>query len=58
MKSQNGEQSDNAKRQARFADRQRAMGRKQFKIWTTEEESRALRMYLEELRIHGGARRI
>ncbi|CAH5587274.1 hypothetical protein AI2851V1_5305 (plasmid) [Klebsiella pneumoniae] len=40
----------NAKRQARFAEQQRAMGRKARKIWATDAEAEALRLYLEELR--------
>jgi len=40
----------NARRQARFAEKQRAMGRKARKIWATDAEAEALRLYLEELR--------
>ena len=40
----------NAIRQARFAEQQRAMGRKARKIWATDAEAEALRLYLEELR--------
>ena len=36
--------------QARFAEQQRAMGRKARKIWATDAEAEALRLYLEELR--------
>ena len=42
--------SDNAIRQARFAEQQRAMGRKARKIWATDAEAEALRLYIEELR--------
>lgn len=44
----------NAIRQARFAEQQRAMGRKARKIWATDEEAEALRLYLEELRAAQG----
>ena len=40
----------NAIRQARFAEQQRAMGRKARKIWATDAEAEALRLYIEELR--------
>ena len=40
----------NAIRQARFAEQQRAMGRKARKSWATDAEAEALRLYLEELR--------
>lgn len=40
----------NTARQTRFADQQRAMGRKARKIWATDEEAKALRLYLNELR--------
>ena len=39
----------NAIRQARFAEQQRAMGRKARKIWATDAEAEALRLYIEEL---------
>lgn len=42
--------SGNAARQQRFADQQRAMGRRARKIWATDEEAEALRLYLDELR--------
>lgn len=42
--------SDNAIRQARFAETQRELGRKARKIWATDDEAEALRLYLEELR--------
>ena len=42
--------SDNAIRQARFAETQRELGRKARKIWATDAEAEALRLYLEELR--------
>jgi hypothetical protein len=45
----------NAIRQAKFADTQRALGRKARKIWATDSEAEALRLYLEEIRTaHGG----
>lgn len=44
----------NAIRQARFADTQRALGRKARKMWATDEEAEALRLYLEELRTAQG----
>lgn len=40
----------NAIRQARFAEQQRAMGRKARKIWATDAEVKALRLFLKELR--------
>lgn len=40
----------NAIRQARFAEHQRAMGRKARKIWATDAEVKALRLFLKELR--------
>jgi hypothetical protein len=39
-----------AARQTRFADQQRAMGRKARKIWATDEEVKALRQQLEQMR--------
>lgn len=42
--------SDNAIRQARFAETQRELGRKARKIWATDDEAEALRLYLEELK--------
>jgi hypothetical protein len=42
--------SDNAKHQARFAAKQRKMGRKARKVWATDAEIKALREYLETLR--------
>ncbi|BDC84634.1 hypothetical protein K6625_23085 [Escherichia coli] len=44
----------NAIRQARFADAQRKLGRKARKIWATDDEAEALRLYLEELRAAQG----
>ena len=50
--------TENAKKQARFSENQHAMGRKARKIWATDEEIQALRLYLKELRTNDGARRI
>lgn len=40
----------NAARQTRFADQQRALGRKARKIWATDAEIKALRQQLEQMR--------
>lgn len=42
--------SANAERQARFAENQKAMGRKPRKIWATDFEAQELRKHLEMLR--------
>lgn len=42
--------SDNAIRQARFAETQRELGRKARKIWATDDEAEALRLYLDKIR--------
>lgn len=43
----------NARRQSRFAEQQRALGRKARKIWATDAEAEALRLYLDEIRSEG-----
>ena len=45
----------NAIRQARFAEQQRAMGRKARKIWATDEEAEALRLPAGKLAVGGAA---
>lgn len=40
----------NAKRQSKYAENQRALGRKARKIWATDKEAEAIRLYLEKLR--------
>ncbi|WP_273545719.1 hypothetical protein [Aeromonas caviae] len=42
--------SDNAIRQARFAETQRELGRKARKIWATDDEAETLRLYLDKIR--------
>lgn len=50
MNSHREKQTGNAERQARFAEQQRAMGRKARKLWATDAEAEALRLCLKELR--------
>ena len=42
--------SPNARRQAAYAERQRAMGRKKFSYWMRPEEAEQVAAFLEQLR--------
>lgn len=47
--------SPNARRQAAYAERQRAMGRKKFSYWMRPEEAEQVAAFLEQLRAGGRA---
>lgn len=59
MKDRNDRQTGNllqnpaAKRSARYADRMKAKGMKRKGYWVTDEEDRAVRKLLEEMRPEG-----
>lgn len=43
--------SPNARRQAAYAERQRALGRKKFSYWMRPEEAAQMAAFLEQLRL-------
>lgn len=47
--------SPNARRQAAYAERQRAMGRKKFSYWMRPDEAEQVAAFLEQLRAGGRA---
>ncbi len=49
-KESQGQGKSGAKRQAAYADRQRALGRRQRSFWLTDHECDAVAKLLEELR--------
>ncbi|KJZ03069.1 hypothetical protein TW86_22865 [Halomonas sp. S2151] len=49
-KESNRQGRSGAKRQAAYADRQRALGRRQRSFWLTDQEYDAMTQLLEELR--------
>lgn len=47
--------SPNARRQAAYAERQRALGRKKFSYWMRPDEAEQVAAFLEQLRAGGRA---
>ena len=47
--------SANARRQAAYAERQRALGRKKFSYWMRPDEAEQVAAFLEQLRAGGRA---